>query len=255
MTAEPTDRWTLIGLRSAEQNAALARQARAAGWRFIGLPALILQPVTSPESRAALRDALACPLCLFTSPAAVRFAGRLQRLADYRGSALAVGAGTAAALRRAGVENVAQSLTGMHSEGLLALPALAAPSCVGLVGAAGGRDLLEPTLRQRGADVLRANVYQRRCGRLDRRHQTAIEQARGPLALLVTSAEAFDCAIAALRPELRRRLLDATAIVSSDRLRRHVEQLGCRSIVAAVSPRWPHLLAALREHAKPGAIR
>ncbi len=254
--ADAVHDWIVVGLRSAEQNAVLARQARRAGLGFIGVPALSLRPAADCAiALAHLRAALDCPLCLFTSPAAVLHADRLQRLSGWRGLALAVGSGTAAALRRAGVDRVATPPTGMHSEGLLALPELAMPDRIGLVSAPGGRGMLEPVLRERGAEVCRADVYRRACGRIGRRHADAIVQADRPLAVLVTSGEALDCALAALPPSPRVRLLAALAVTSSERLQHRAEQCGFERTVLAASPRWPELLAAIRGHAKPDAIR
>ena len=55
----------------------------------------------------ALVQALAAPVVVFTSPAAVRAAAQLRPLAVRTGQHwLAVGAGTAAALRRAGIVQV-----------------------------------------------------------------------------------------------------------------------------------------------------
>src|SRR5690606_7695353 len=66
------------------------------------------------------------------------------------------------ALRRAGVSGVLAP-TRMDSEGVLALPALASlrGRQVALVTAPGGRGLIAPTLAARGAQVLRADVYER----------------------------------------------------------------------------------------------
>jgi uroporphyrinogen-III synthase len=248
--------WTVIGLRSSAQNAALAAAVRARGAAFIGLPALRLQRLPADAARPTLAAALACPQCIFTSPVAVRCAAHLLPLAGYSGQAFAVGAGTAAALQRAGLPQVLAPVGAMHSEGLLALPALNPPAAaVGLVGAAGGRALLPATLAARGATLVEAHVYRRSSGRLDRRHADALRRAEPPLALLLTSGEALQNALAVLPADAAQRLRQATVLAASDRLAQLARAQRFDCVRVAGSPRLPALLDALAAHAKPGPIR
>ena len=99
---------------------------------------------------------------LYTSPNAVAAAAALQTLKARKGQqVLAVGSVTRRALHRLGV--AADAPERMDSEGLLAMPQLAhvAGRRIALVTGAGGRDRLAPALRQRGAQVLRVDVYAR----------------------------------------------------------------------------------------------
>ena len=115
----------VISLRPAGGHAPLRRAAAVHGARVLGLSPWTLSNRDDAATRAALRAALAAERVLFTSPAAVHAARALQALRPHRGATwCAVGAGTASALRRAGVATVA-SPTRMDSEGLLALPELA----------------------------------------------------------------------------------------------------------------------------------
>src|SRR5690606_3210293 len=153
----------VISLRPVGGHAPMRRAAAAYGARVLALSPWRIEPRRDAGARAALRQALRADIVLFTSPAAVRAAAALQRLHARRGQAwLAVGAGTAAALRRAGVAGVAAPAR-MDSEGLLALPALGAVRgrSIGLVTAPGGRNLIAPTLARRGARIVRAEVYAR----------------------------------------------------------------------------------------------
>ena len=141
----------------------MRRAAARRGGGIIALSPWRLQALDDEDARAGLQSALAAPRVLFTSPMAVRAAAMLQPLRPGKDQQwFAVGAGTAAALRRAGAGTVAAPRR-MDSEGLLALPGLQRLDAleVGLVTAPGGRGTLEPALRARGADVRRANVYQR----------------------------------------------------------------------------------------------
>ncbi|HKT41735.1 MAG TPA: uroporphyrinogen-III synthase, partial [Rhodanobacteraceae bacterium] len=82
--------------------AAWARRVRALGGTPLLLPGSSLRAASDARAaRAALRMALACDVAIFTSPAAVKFALRLDALRS-RATPLAPGAGTRAALRRAG---------------------------------------------------------------------------------------------------------------------------------------------------------
>ena len=85
-------------------------------------------------------------------------AGRLARAATA-----AIGRATARAVEAAGIQVDAIPATGADSEGLLALPAFAAPSGQRIVvfKGVGGRDALRAELVRRGATVVVAEVYRR----------------------------------------------------------------------------------------------
>src|SRR6185312_12626032 len=121
----------------------------------------------------ALDTALACENVIYTSPSAVRFAMRLRMLRQQSRRSrsiprvFALGAATAAALRRAGIDGILVPPRA-DSESLLALPELqpVQDQTVGLVTAPGGRGLLAQELRKRGARLAVAEVYERRPARV-----------------------------------------------------------------------------------------
>lgn len=242
----------MISLRAAEQNGALRRHARRHGFTLLALPGLRLVALDAED---ALRAALQCPQCVFTSPAAVSRARRLLPLDGYRGQAYAVGAGTAAALRRAGVGDVVAPARHMHSEGLLDLPGLRAPAAtVGLVTAPGGRGLIEATLRQRGARVAVAHVYRREPAPLPSRARAALRTAESA-AVLVSSLEALDHVLAQLDPVERDVVRAARPIAASARIAAALRERGFGDAVIAASARPAALVGAWLAHAKGGAIR
>src|SRR5262249_22303602 len=149
----------------------------------------------SAASRRDLRAAQSADAVVFSSPTAVRFAWKLLPLLRFarRTTVLATGSGSAAALRRRGVTQVLWPTARQDSEGLLALPALARVrgQHIAVIGAPGGRELLAPALRRRGARVQFVAVYRRIAPRLDRRHLAALARAGGPLISLFSSAEAL----------------------------------------------------------------
>src|SRR6185437_5175563 len=145
--------------RPAGTGAAWAHRVRALGGMPLLLPGSSLRAAADARAaRAALREALACDAVIFTSPAAVAFARRLGAPRS-RAVVLAPGVGTQAALRRAGFCN-ALAPTREDSEGLLTLPILhnVRGWRIGMVGAAGGRGLLDRELVARGARVIHART-------------------------------------------------------------------------------------------------
>lgn len=232
--------------RPAGTGAALARRVRDLGGVPLLLPGSSLRATADPRAAAmALRAALAGDAVIFTSPAAVRFAARLARL-HTRARVLAPGSGTLRALHRAGCTQ-AIAPAREDSEGILALPALRniRGQHIGIIGAAGGRGLLAPELAARGAGVTHVHVYQRVPARLDRRHADALQQARQPLYVLLSSAEAMANLLATLPEEARRALLAGCAVVSSARLAAAAQAAGFARVLPAGSAHAADLLAAV----------
>jgi len=219
--------------------ASLLRSARRLGARAFPLPGLSLRAIAQPRPRAAF-DAW-----LFTSPAAVRFALRhAPRLrVPKRALVFAIGGGTRAALARHGIAATAPERS--DSEGLLAVPGLAEVRGrrIALVGAPGGRDLIAPALRARGAVVEAIHVYRREPPRLTRRHFDALAAADDPLITLLSSGEALANLVAALPPPLLARLRAQTIVVSSARLAAAARAAGFGAIVPAASAAPRDLLA------------
>lgn len=225
---------------------ALGARVRALGGTAWSLPGSSLRaPDDLRAARASLRTALASDVLIFTSPAAVRFAARLLKL---RSSAAIVvpGGGTAASLRRtAGLVGAIPARA--DSEGMLALRELrqVRGQSVAIIGAHGGRGLLESTLRKRGAHISHAHVYQRVPARLDRRHWHRLLQGRGQLYVPLSSSEALRNLAAGLPPDALRALLAGTAVASSERLRVAAREAGFMHALRANSASDADLIAAI----------
>ncbi|HKZ09195.1 MAG TPA: uroporphyrinogen-III synthase [Rhodanobacteraceae bacterium] len=241
--------------RPAGTGTAWARRIRELGGTPLLLPGASLRPASDAvAARKALRSALRCDVAIFTSPAAVRFA-RALGLPRTRTQVLAPGAGTLRALRHAGLAH-AEAPAREDSEGILALPLLRQVRGlrVGLIGAAGGRGLLDRELAARGATVVRAHVYQRRPARLDRRHAEALQRnSRKPLYVLLSSAEALANILAALPEDARRALCAGSAVVSSARLATAARKAGFARVSRAASAHADAMLAAVNDDAASGA--
>jgi uroporphyrinogen-III synthase len=243
---------TVIVLRNAAHGANLRSAIAARGAVPVLLPALRLAAMPDPDAaRHALRGALLATQLIFTSPAAVRYAAALSPLrADPAQRVYALGRGTARALQRHGLSAIYPGAGAMHSEGLLALPDFAASRYtqggdVGLVTAPGGRGLIAHALRARGAQLRVAEVYRRLPPRFDRRHFAALQASPAPRALLVTSGEALQYALAALPAELGVLLREARTIASSARLARLAQEHGFAQVDLAAEPGADALLDAL----------
>lgn len=235
----------LVITRPVGTGAALSRRVRALGGVPLSLPGLALRAADDPAAmRAQLREALAAELVIFTSPAAVRHAAALTPLRT-RAIVLAVGQGTARALRQHGVKQPLCPAR-QDSEGLLAHPALQAlrQRRVALVGAPGGRGVLRHELAARGARLREVQVYRRVPPRLDRRHVSALQALPRSARVLLSSQEALHNLCSLLPPPALARLCAATAVVSSERLAEAAGAAGFRRIVQADSALAEDMLAA-----------
>ena len=225
---------------------ALRERVRALGGIPLSLPGSSLRAAEDPRAaRAALREALGSDAVIFTSPAAVRFAAQLLPLRTHA-VVIVPGAGTAVALR--GVSDLEASIPARtDSEGVLALPEMqrVRGKRVGLVGAPGGRGLLESTLEKRGARIAHAHVYRRLPARLDRRHIQALLRARAPLYVPLSSSEALRNLLAALPRSALPALLAGTAIASSERLLGSARAAGFAQMLRAESASDADLVAAV----------
>ncbi|QIL19568.1 uroporphyrinogen-III synthase [Thermomonas sp. HDW16] len=246
--ALPLQHWCVLSLRPRGQHAALRVAARRYGAHTLALSPFAIDALDDAPTRAALKQALRADVVLYTSPNAVATAALVQSLQARRGQrVLAVGSGTQRALRRHGV--VAQAPLRMDSEGLLAMPALAdvTEQRIGLVTGAGGRNLLAPTLRRRGAEVLRADVYARVA--LSPTPQ-ALEKLRIALAdpehvlLPLSSSEALRQLLAELPASLRKPFSRIAIAAASARLADTAREAGFRRIAVATDARPASLLHA-----------
>jgi len=238
----------VISLRPVGGHAGMRRAAAAHGARTLALSPWRLVPRAGGGAAPALRAALAAPVAIFTSPAAVQAAAAMEHLEPRRRQRrLAVGATTAAALRRAGVAEPVYPRR-MDSEGLLALPELeqVAGLDVGLVTAPEGRSHLARSLQRRGARVLRADVY-------DRVPVPPSPQALArlralpagiPLLLALSSGLALESLLAALPADMVARLRRARVLAASARLAALAREHGFEDVVEAADARPASLLAA-----------
>ena len=246
--ASPLAGWTVVSMRPRGQHASLRAAAARAGARVLAISPVAIEPRTDATSRRALREALVADVAVFTSPNAVRAAAALRRLRNARGRpVLAVGDGTRRALERLNVD--AMSPARMDSEGLLEMPALRdiAGRCVGLVTAPGGRNRLAPALQSRGAEVIRADVYDRTPVTIAATRWEALAMALETpthVVLALSSAEALEAVLRQHPARLEKSLRRIAVTAASERLAQAARAAGFRRIAIATDARPASLLRA-----------
>ena len=236
----------VISLRPVGGHGGVRRAAAALGAHTLALSPWRIEECRGDGVRQVLAQALAAPRVVFTSPPAAAAAARLQPLRQAPAQHwVAVGAGTARALRRVGAKDVA-SPTRMDSEGLLAMPELQEVRGldVGLVTAPGGRGVIAATLAARGARVLRADVYARVPVAPSPRAVATLRGLEAPAWLLVSSGEALEHVLASLPADALAGLRRAKAVAASERLAGLARGHGLHVTAVAASARIPDMLAA-----------
>jgi uroporphyrinogen-III synthase len=246
-TAKPRPAaWYVISLRPVGQHDAVRRAAARAGMGCVAVSTMRIAGRDDAGTRTRLRTALAAPIVIFTSPNAVRAAAALMPLRRKRGQrALAIGAGTAAALRRHGVSDV-QVPARADSDALLAMEALRDVDGhpIGLVTAPGGRDRIAPGLRARGAEVARADVYAREPRVPTARDFDTLRGARGRWAIALSSGEALRTLVEHAPADVLPALRAARVLAGSERLAEEASALGFRDLRVAAGARPGELVAA-----------
>ena len=244
--AEPPG-WYVISLRPQGGHASLRRAAAKHGGRLIALSPWRVTLRSDDQARQALARALSAPRLLFTSPTAVRAATALLPLARKPDQTwIAVGSGTVAALRKAGIEGI-DCPARMDSEGLLALPALndLQGIRIGLVTAPEGREVLSSALRERGAEVVRADVYAREPVALSVRALGKLRTLDAPAALALSSGGALKQLVDRAPTEILRQLRKQPVVAASARLQQLARDAGFAEVELAEGPLSTQLIAAM----------
>jgi uroporphyrinogen-III synthase len=139
----------------------------------------------------------------------------------------------------------------MDSEGLLALPGLqdVRGTAIGLLTAPGGRGVIERALDERGARLLRADVYARDPIAFNRRALDALRALRAPAWLALSSGEALARTLAQLPEDAAARLRAARVVAASPRLAQLARELGFTGVVVAASAQPRDLVATIAREA------
>lgn len=245
------DRGTVWVTRTEPGASRLATRLESAGYRVVKRPLLRIEGCPEPELRLMAREAASFDVIIAVSAHAVNFAlplilGHGAAQGPSRGNEpeaphwIAVGAQTAAALARFGVQ--AEVPEAETSEGILSSEVSGALSGrrVLLLCGVGGRQLLARELSRRGADVVRLEAYRRVPATFTADWLAA--QLPAVDVALIASAEA-GAALAQLLPTATRRQLRLVA--GSERVSGELTELGFRAVAVAEGPGDDAMLAAL----------
>ena len=225
----------------------LAEQLQARGLTPLVVPLYTfraLQPsgeVQRAWSRTSVRK-----LAVFTSPRAVHF-GLAHippgQLGEFESAA--IGDATRERLEALGHEVQVRATSGYTSEDLLQVPALASnPGLAVVFCAPGGRQTLASGLDQLGWKVVKALVYERVALEPAFAQIAAIEAA-DDLISTWTSISALELAREQLPGPVWDKVLCAPALVISQRIQHHLEQLGASRIILADGPGNADLLRSI----------
>ncbi|MBH5330115.1 uroporphyrinogen-III synthase [Eikenella sp. S3360] len=221
---------TLLLIRPAARIPADAALCRRAGWQPVPFPLIRIaaEPTALAGLPAQMQQAAAV---VWISPSAVETAlsacsGSLSHLTQPQ---IAVGGGTAQALRQAGFANIISPPGGHDSEAVLALPwwhTLGKGSCILIIRGAHGRHLLPDALCQRGFQVACADIYQR----LPIEPDWAVFHTAQPAAAWITSAEQVRLLFAAVPASLAQRLQSLLYFAHHPRIAQALSQAGAARI-------------------------
>lgn len=253
---QPLAGLVVVVTRPARQAARFIGMLTERGAATVAFPTVAIEPVPLGDDVRAALAAQPIDWIIYTSANAVEQAlaqtGRLARAATA-----AIGRATARAADTAGIHVDAIPATGADSEGLLALPAFAAPSGQRIVifKGVGGRDALRAELARRGAAVVVAEVYRRlpvipATGSLEKLSDAC---ATGSAVVAVTSIEVLE-SLLQLAPESRvPHLADTALLVPGERVAAAARQHGWRGpVVVARSAEDEVMLDALVERRAAG---
>jgi len=255
MAAEQSaDHGSVLVTRPAGQGAALCAALQAAGFRAHNQPLLELQALTglAPSQRQLLLDLDLYQHVIFISGNAVRFG--MACIEDYwpqlpAGPAwYAIGDSTATLLRDFGIDATTPG-SAMTSEGLLALPRLAAvrDQRVLIVKGEGGRAALCEELARRGARVDELACYRRHCPDLSPGELAARLREWAIDYIMISSGEGLANLQALLTTAETTKFRHVGLIVPSQRVARMAREVGFDRVVTAENASDVAMLHALQE--------
>jgi len=223
--------------RAAHQSAPLCELIRANGGHPIAFPALeISAPKNSEITQSQLARLDQFDIAIFISPNAVSYG--LKMLGDKtllnKLKIAAVGKSTARMLKQAGLAVDITPTDRFDSEALLKMQGLRdVKGCrIIIFRGNGGRSLLGDTLRQRGAEVVYVEVYQRCKPNVDATELLANWLTAVDI-VTTTSIDILNNLAALLGAEGIKNLRNTPLLVVSKQMEAVAQELGCREIILA----------------------
>ncbi len=229
----------ILVTRPVGQAASLIAGIEQLGGRVTHIPFLAINTASDLSDLESIAGHIeAYRACLFISANAVHSAWPI--LTGHQSwpeslVAAVVGPGTARVLRQLGVPQVLWPTAQFDSEGLLSLPFFAPDQCQGrafaLIRGLGGRDLLARTLRERGARVDEAGVYERSLDSDAITMTAQLMDSDQPAAMIVTSSESLQRFMAAAPEVLAQMMRRLTLIVPHERIAQSALGLGYQKVM------------------------
>lgn len=250
----PLREWTVLSLRPLGQHAAAHCASELRGAKFLACSSMKLEAI---ENDNALKDVLACDYIIVTSPAAVRFAAQSAVFNNAPASRwFALGEGSASALRKIGVADIAIPADASHSENLLSMPELqnVQGRHIGLITAPGGRGLIEAGLLERNAVIQVAHMYRRIPLPISEMEMASLQDLNLPFAVLCSSQEVFQSLWHQIDSELQKKLAQGLWVVTSARLQEVLKAAEISRITISPSPSPDAMLGHL-EHVQTQHVR
>ena len=212
--------WVTRPAGQAENLSNLLKQAGAIAVRF---PVMSIKPITdSSRARDIVKQLERYDMLVFISRNAVNI--MFQHYLDGaqlpdKTRILAIGESTAGALKQNGISSINHAGPVADSEALLELPQLQQVNNLNilLVRGKGGRELIEQTLEQRGANVDIVELYVRGLAEHEENECHRLWQQTAPDAIIVTSNESIDNLVALTPARYRTSLFEKPLVVMSKR--------------------------------------
>lgn len=225
---------SVLVTRPAEQAENLARAIENAGGVAIRAPMIVIAGLADPAAANAIAARIdEFDAAIFVSRNAVEFGLALLPPASRtlaKMPVFAVGLGTAAALKAAGVKHALTPASEFSSEGLLRLDGLSEAKVKGkriiIFRGVGGREYLAKTLERRHAQVTYLECYERRKPPIVLAQTLKKNAVKVPDIGLATSIEVLDNLVEKIEAEGIDHLFDMQMLVVGSRVGQEVESLG-----------------------------
>lgn len=227
----------VLNTRPLGQEKELSRAIIDAGGIAIECPALKIE-ATNQQWLSSLPDLVKAEYAIFISANAVEhcFTALEQQKIGWPETVkvIAVGQGTASALRKYGI-SVYLIPSHANSEHLLALAELqtVCKKNILLFKGEGGRPLIRETLKSRGAKIYSVNVYKRVKPELNQQHLYSLWHNDAVDIILFTSQQAMHNIFALFGEGAHAWLCNKPCLVISDRLAKSASLLGIRTILVS----------------------
>jgi len=241
----------ILVLRPVEQAQKTIEMIRQQGWLPIHFPTIEIIGHKC-EAEIFAENLTEYDWLIFVSQNAVfHFIDQLAQLPASMPKIAAVGSSTARALSANGLKVNTQPDINYSSEGLLQAPEFHQVNHqhILIVRGNGGRELLADTLRQRGATISYAEVYERKLPSPDT-SQLVQNWSTQINVIIATSNQLLDNLVKLVADKLQQQLFEKPVLVISPRMQEHASQLGFCSIWLAEGPTNDQMLATLKNHLK-----